>query len=67
MVNIGLRQRLAAVEQVEDGVAAVAHQHQGTLRQPAAQLQDHLPGPVGEFFYGGVRAAGGSVPRAPAQ
>ena len=36
----GLRQRLAAVEQVEDGVAAVAHQHQGTLRQPAAQLQE---------------------------
>ena len=45
-----MSQRLAAVEQVEDGVAAVAHQHQGTLRQPAAQLQDHLPRPVGEFF-----------------
>ena len=45
-----MSQRLAAVEQVEDGVAAVAHQHQGTLRQPAAQLQDHLARPVGEFF-----------------
>ena len=45
-----MSQRLAAVEQVEDGVAAVAHQHQGTLRQPAAQLQDHLPRPVGELF-----------------
>ena len=33
-----------------DGVAAVTHQHQGALRQPAAQLQDHLPGPVGELF-----------------
>ena len=46
----GLSQRLAAVEQVEDGVAAVAHQHQGALRQPAAQLHDHLPRPVGELF-----------------
>ena len=31
----GLSQRLAAVEQVQYGVAAVAHQHQGALRQPA--------------------------------
>ena len=34
----GLSQRLAAVEQVQDGVAAVAHQHQGAVGQPAAQL-----------------------------
>ena len=33
-----------------DGVAAVAHQHQGAVGQPAAQLQDHLAGPVSEFF-----------------
>ena len=38
------------MEQVQDGVAAVAHQHQGALRQPAAQLHDHLPRPVGEFL-----------------
>ena len=46
----GLSQRLAAVEQVQDGVAAVAHQHQGAVGQPAAQLQDHLPSPVGELL-----------------
>ena len=46
----GLSQRLAAVEQVQHGVAAVAHQRQGAVGQPATQLQDHLPGPVGEFF-----------------
>ena len=45
-----MSQRLAAVEQVQDGVAAVAHQHQGAVGQPAAQLQDHLPGPVSELF-----------------
>ena len=38
------------MEQVEDGVAVVAHQHQGAVGQPAAQLHDHLPGPVGELL-----------------
>ena len=38
------------MEQVEDGVAVVAHQHQGTLGQPAAQLHDHLPRPVADFL-----------------
>ena len=38
------------MEQVQDGVAAVAHQHQGAVGQPAAQLQDHLAGPVSELF-----------------
>ena len=46
-----LGRRLAAVEQVQDGAAAVAHQHQGALRQPAAQLQDYLPRPVGELLW----------------
>ena len=42
-------ERLAAVGQVNYGVAVVAH-HQGSMGQPAAQLQDHLPCPVGEFL-----------------
>ena len=46
----GLSQRLAAVEQVQDGVAAVAHQHHGPVGQPAAQLQDHMAGPVSELL-----------------
>ena len=44
------RGRLAAVEQIQHGIAVVAHQHQGSLRQPAAQLHDHLAGPVGELL-----------------
>ena len=42
-----LAQGLTAVEQVQDGIAVVAHQHQRPLGQPAAQQHDHLPGPVG--------------------
>ena len=38
------------MEQVEHGIAVVAHQHQRAMGQPAAQLQYHLPGPVGELF-----------------
>ena len=45
-----LAQRLAAVEQVEDGVAVVPHQHQRPVGQPAAQLHDHLPCPVGDLL-----------------
>ena len=33
-----------------DGVAAVAYQRQGAVGQTAAQLQDHLAGPVSELF-----------------
>ena len=43
-------QGLAAVEQVEDGVAVVPHQYQGTVGQPAAQQHDHLPRPVGDLL-----------------
>ena len=46
----GFPEGLAAVEQVQHGVAVVAHQHQRALRQPATQLQYHLPGPIGEFL-----------------
>ena len=46
----GFRQGLAAVQQVEHSVAVVPHQHQRPLRQPAAQLQDHLACPVGELL-----------------
>ena len=46
----GFPEGLAAMEQVQHGVTVVAHQHQWALRQPAAQLQYHLPGPVGELF-----------------
>ena len=45
-----LTQGLAAVEEVEDRVAVVSHQHQGPMGQPPAQLYDHLPGPVGELL-----------------
>ena len=38
------------MEQVQHGVAVVAHQHQWTLGQPAAQLHDHLSRPVGELL-----------------
>ena len=41
---------LAEVEQVQDGIAIVAHHHQGAMGQPAAQQQDHLASPVGEFL-----------------
>ena len=46
----GLKQGLTAVEQVEDGVAVVPHQHQRSVGQPAAQEHDHLPGPVGDLL-----------------
>ena len=45
-----LRQRLAEVQQVQDGVAPVPHQHQGTAGQPAPELQNHLTGPAGELL-----------------
>ena len=38
------------MEQVQHGVAVVAHQPQRPLGQPTAQLQYHLPRPVGELF-----------------
>ena len=41
---------LTAVEQVQHGIGVVAHQHQRALGEPAAQLQNHLPRPAGEFF-----------------
>ena len=40
----------AEVERVNYGVAVVSHHYQGSMGQPTAQLQDHLPGPVGEFL-----------------
>ena len=46
----GLTEGLAAVEQVQHGVAVVSHDHQGAVGQPAAQLQDHLASPVGELL-----------------
>ena len=45
-----LGQGLTAVEQVEHGIAIVAHQHQRAVGQPATQLQYHLPGPVCELL-----------------
>ena len=33
--SVGLTQGLAAVEEVEDSVAVVPHQHQGAMGQPA--------------------------------
>ncbi len=44
-------QGLAAVEQIQHGVAVVSHQYRGTLGQPATSASgghDHLPGPVGD-------------------
>ena len=38
------------MEQVQHSVTVVAHQHLWAMGQPAAQLQYHLPGPVGELF-----------------
>ena len=38
------------MEQVQHGIGVVVHQHQWALGEPAAQLQNHLPRPVGEFF-----------------
>ena len=46
----GFTEGLAAVEQIQHGVAVVPHQHQWALGQPATQLHDHLSGPVGEFL-----------------
>ena len=46
----GFTEGLAAVEQIQHGIAVVAHQHQGSVGQPAAQLHDHLAGPVGELL-----------------
>ena len=34
------------MEQVQDSVAAVPHQHQWPAGQPSAELQDHLAGPL---------------------
>ena len=64
-----LRQRLAEVQQVQDGVAAVPQQHQGTAGHPVTELQNHLTGlvtgPAGELL-GCVLSAGNTVPREPA-
>ncbi len=46
----GLGHRLAEVEQVECGVAAVRHHHDGTVRKPASELEYHLTRPVGDFL-----------------
>ena len=46
----GFAEGLAAVEQIQYGVAVVSHQHQGTFGQPATQLHDHLPRPVGDLL-----------------
>ena len=45
-----LSQRLAKMQQLEDGIAAVFQEHQGAVGQPAAQLEDELAGPAGEFL-----------------
>ena len=34
------------------GVAAVSQEHQGAVGPPAAQLEDELTGPAGEFLGG---------------
>ena len=46
----GLRHRLAEVEQTQDDVAAVCHQHRRTVGQPPAQLENDLRRPIGELF-----------------
>ena len=46
----GFMEGLAAVEEVERGVAIISHQHQGTLGQPATQLHYHLARPVGDLL-----------------
>ena len=38
------------MEQMEGSVAAVGHQYQTTVGQPAPELEDHLTRPVGEPF-----------------
>ena len=45
-----LSHRLAKMQQLEGGIAAVSQEHQGAVRQPAAQLEDELAGPAGEFL-----------------
>ena len=45
----GFPEGLAEMEQVQDSVAAAPHQHQWPAGQPAAELQDHLTGPVREL------------------
>ena len=44
----GLSHGLAEVEQIESGVAAVRHHHDGTVRKPAPELEYHLTRPVGD-------------------
>ena len=41
---------MAKVQQVQNGVAAVGYQYQGSPGQPAPELQNHLAGPIGELF-----------------
>ena len=45
-----LSQRLAKMQQLQDGVAAVSQERQGAVGQPAAQLEDELAGSSGEFL-----------------
>lgn len=45
-----MSQRLAEVKQFQDRVATISHHHQGSVGQPTTQLEDNLPGPVGEFL-----------------
>ena len=46
----GLNHGLAEVEQIESGVAAVRHHHDGTVRKPTPELEYHLTRPVGDFL-----------------
>ena len=46
----GFPEGLAEMEQVQDSVATVPHQHQWPARQPATELQDHLAGPVRKLY-----------------
>ena len=42
--------RLAKVQQVQDRVATVTYHYQRPVGQPATELEDHLPGPIGQLF-----------------
>ena len=46
----GFTKGLAAVEEVQHGVAVVPHQHNRAMGQPAARERDHLPCPVRDLL-----------------
>ena len=47
------------VQEVERGEAVVTDHHDPALRQPAGELEQHLPGPVGELLV--AEATRGSI------